>query len=93
MKREMSPLDLEKVPRERWAGALAMTLLNGFRGGGDAGAVALAEIVAGGRAKFVRVGLRTDRFGLRRKDYERIFDRLVTAYRQMHQPDPQPDVH
>jgi hypothetical protein len=63
-------LDLAKIPKERWAGALAMLLTERLP------ANVLFDIVRGGEAKFIKEGMRTDRFGLKRDHYRACFRQL-----------------
>lgn len=66
---------LKDVPRERWAGALAMLLLKGFQAHPDV----LIALVTQGEDKFVQVGQMTDRYGLVKSDYRKIYRRLARA--------------
>lgn len=66
---------LKDVPRERWAGALAMLLLKGFTDHPDV----LLALVVQGEARFVAVGVATDRHGLTKGDYRQIYRRLARA--------------
>lgn len=72
------PLDLAEIPRERWAGALAATMLNGFRQRPDV----LMEIVSQGKKKFVAIGVEHDQIGLTATDYELVFKRLAQTARR-----------
>lgn len=65
----MSSLDLSKVPKERWAGALAMALLQYF----ERAPQALFDLVSDGEEAFVKNGKSTDRMGLQPEHYRECF--------------------
>lgn len=63
-------------PRERVATALAEMLLNGFTQRPEV----LVDIVRKGEDEFVKVGIQTDRQGLTKGDYRKIFRKLERAH-------------
>lgn len=73
---------LKDVPRERWAGALAMLLIKGFTDHPDA----LITLVIQGVDKFVAIGVQTDRYGLTKSDYRKIYHKLARAASRMGLP-------
>lgn len=66
---------LAAIPRDRWPRALAAILLEGMTKHPDV----LLMLVTQGESQFVEVGLRTDEFGLTRKEYQHIYKRLCRA--------------
>lgn len=67
--------DAKRIPRERWARALAHIIVEGSQ----ENPLLLFEIAAGGRAAFVKRGLATDLYWLKAADYEDVYDRIVVA--------------
>lgn len=72
-------LDLKKIPRERWAGALAMLLAQTFAQDPPA----LFRLVADGEDAFATLGKKTDRFGITEKEYRGIYRKLRTRAKNM----------
>lgn len=72
-------LDLSKVPKERWAGALAMALLKYFEGFPPA----LFALVEAGEEKFVKDGKKTDAYNLSEHHYRKCFKILRRKARDM----------
>ncbi len=67
------------VPREEWAMALGRLLSEGFLRHPDA----LAQVVVGGREKFVKAGLASDRYGLTASEYADIYRRLLRLAKRL----------
>lgn len=65
----MQSLDITKIPRERWAGALAMLL-------GSNPELVLA-ILQGGEDEFVKNGRKTDVYGITESEYRDIYRKLA----------------
>lgn len=65
--------DPEKVLPEHWSHALTHTIVSGSQKDPSI----LYAIVAGGKKAFVKIGKSTDRYGLKSRHYEEIFDRLA----------------
>lgn len=70
---------LKAIPRERWAGALGRLLVQGF----SSNPAALIQLVVQGEDVFVKLGERTDRYGLTRAEYRQIYRRLCRAAKRM----------
>lgn len=75
----MSGVDLAKIPKERWAVAAGMVMMQCF----TSEPLLLLDIVAKGEDKFVREAIKTDTLGLHRDDYKRIFGLLAQHARKL----------
>lgn len=72
-------LDLNKIPRERWARALCMILVESMTRAPEA----LLHVIDQGEAKFVRAGQTTDRYGITKDEYRWIFKQLKHEARRL----------
>ena len=73
--------DPNKVPKERWAHALYMSLMEYFE---KANAhPALFDLVMAGQDKFIKDGLASDKFGLNRDHYKSVYKKLRKAAMKM----------
>lgn len=70
---------LKAIPRERWAGALAMLLVQGM----TSNPMAFTQLVVQGEDVFVAAGVRTDQYGLTRREYKHIYRRLCRAAKRL----------
>lgn len=73
------PLDLKKVPKERWAHVLYMALLKYF----EPAPMALFALVEDGEDKFVKQGKATDSMGLKEHHYRAVFKKLRRRAKRM----------